>query len=1397
MTKLFFRSKGFISAICGVALLAALLLSFAIVSVAASSGATYYFDSEAKANGNGTKASPYNSLDAISELDLEPGDTIYLKKGSVFAGPLRLVGINGSEGAPITVTSYGEGRLPRIDGRDTIGDGVLYIENCNWLTVSDIQICDTATYTADRRGVYVYGASDGVYSGITLSGLYVHDIRGVAGIAASSAEGARFDSLVISDCYLTDIYGVGISVGQDSPGTPSASSSHTNVKISGNRISYSGGAILACGMYGGTVDNNVAFGITESASFVTEYVDGTVIERNESYLNSSESTAFYAGEMSLDTVWQYNYSHDNSGGFFAAHSDSDATLCYNLSLYDLGTIISDSGADLEVYNNTIISPRGYSVTLLDVDGGSYINNLIYNNSATAKVTLSGAAEIKSNLVYNASGANIDGLDSFKSANASGLYTDPMFSGEFGKSVSARAGIENAVFAQLSSSSPALNAGLSVGAAGDFFGNAYSASIGFYCGSGNSAPSVDYELSADDLKEYAYSDIEILQDIVYGTATTYKGGTKTLTLDIYSALDCENRNRPLLLMIHGGGLRTDSTKEQSYAVKISKLMASKGYVVASINYRTRDGGDMPDKASSAPALMDAAEDANTALLWLREQASVYGFNPDYIFVAGGSAGGATTMCYAFAEDSRGFDKSGIVAVADLWGGPRDVFAGCYDSDFSQDDRFPTIFIHGTGDTTMDYNHSLNAYNAMVAAGITASWNPVEGAEHSLSGYDDTYEFTTGLISEFFAARLAEKIEADNGYTQPPERTDREDSDNNLPISTPEKIYPNADLYINSNPYGKNASLHKSNSLYVFDSNSSSYIRKTFMRFDTVLGSEGAYPYSTVLNFTVTDVTRATAAEPLAVAVYGLSDNYWFADEIIWKNTPDTSNKTYIGTVYITGKGNYSIDVSNYVYQVQQSGIPTVTFFLEGMDSPAESRRATIASYESGSNAPYLACSYIDTPVTVNTVSVNTYGEGEASESSISVLTGSSAIIQLSPEPGYMPLRVEVDTALLGVSAKLSGNEVIVENIVADTVLSVYFSIDTSVIIASDSATVRYGNLSGVETNATVSTDSTNVNPLYLCTKAPSGENNNSADRIIWLQFDIDGYDFTGKSVAFEIYCYQLVEFGSATMPVDVYATTNTDWSSGSISWSSQPAFSGLGYADSSFGISGGAQKIGSFAVNAAATWYTVDITSYVRMLKMSGFTSFSLALVDSSYTSAAPIARFVSTHGTAALNGVSLKPKLTTESLETSQGTRRIDLDVSVTGTQNGSVTGYENVIEAGASVLDIEANEGYVAQVTVDGKERKVYDGKLCLFGADENTKIVVSFVKMYSLTVTTDDNCRASLESALLGKGDDASVSFYVAPGYKLVVKVNGQIVEISDNTLTLKPLQDLSVTAESVKIK
>ena len=85
-----YKNKLFFPFICIAIVL--LSLTFTIITVTGenSVGNSYYFDSSAKKNGSGTQSSPFNSLTALDELSLQPGDSIYLKKGSVLMVSLLL-----------------------------------------------------------------------------------------------------------------------------------------------------------------------------------------------------------------------------------------------------------------------------------------------------------------------------------------------------------------------------------------------------------------------------------------------------------------------------------------------------------------------------------------------------------------------------------------------------------------------------------------------------------------------------------------------------------------------------------------------------------------------------------------------------------------------------------------------------------------------------------------------------------------------------------------------------------------------------------------------------------------------------------------------------------------------------------------------------------------------------------------------------------------------------------------------------------------------------------------------------------------------------------------------------------------------------------------------------------
>ena len=76
---------------------------------------TYYFSSKGHFGGDGSKESPFCNLHEAKKLDIHPGDSLLLERGSVFERQwLHLHDHVGTKERPIVVGCYGEGALPVI-----------------------------------------------------------------------------------------------------------------------------------------------------------------------------------------------------------------------------------------------------------------------------------------------------------------------------------------------------------------------------------------------------------------------------------------------------------------------------------------------------------------------------------------------------------------------------------------------------------------------------------------------------------------------------------------------------------------------------------------------------------------------------------------------------------------------------------------------------------------------------------------------------------------------------------------------------------------------------------------------------------------------------------------------------------------------------------------------------------------------------------------------------------------------------------------------------------------------------------------------------------------------------------------------------------------------------------
>ena len=207
------------------------------------------------------------------------------------------------------------------------------------------------------------------------------------------------------------------------------------------------------------------------------------------------------------------------------------------------------------------------------------------------------------------------------------------------------------------------------------------------GANSGAPSV--------ASEDTYPVIEEL-DITYGEGlahdkTSVSPFAVPLKLDVYYP-DTSSENRPVFMFIHGGGF-TGGTKTKPEIVQMAKYYASRGWVFASIDYRTTeelcDSEKMPPCAAKLETMLEsepekvisfykgiapqawvqfildqgiesakqlqqgvaqyaAQRDAKSALRWIVANASTYGINTDYVTVGGASAGAITAIALGISD-----------------------------------------------------------------------------------------------------------------------------------------------------------------------------------------------------------------------------------------------------------------------------------------------------------------------------------------------------------------------------------------------------------------------------------------------------------------------------------------------------------------------------------------------------------------------------------------------------------------------------------------------------------------------------------------------------------------------------------------------------------------------------
>ena len=269
-------------------------------------------------------------------------------------------------------------------------------------------------------------------------------------------------------------------------------------------------------------------------------------------------------------------------------------------------------------------------------------------------------------------------------------------------------------------------------------------------------------------------------VKFADVVDYKGKPQDLFVDIYRPEGDTATNRPVAVLIHGGGFRTSGKRTQKYIIHFANELARRGFVAASIDYRQREGDDMPTAADELPAMKDAAADSLTALQWIRTHGKEYGYDPSKIFLVGGSAGGRITCAIACRENgdtgglpvsdkfsttdpassvasekSADYARDGLIAAAVLWGGPEPEYR-CFTIDGGD---LPCVFIHGTYDSLVPADGSAFMQNELAKSGVPARLHLLNGYEHSLketeSAGGDAKPQSAQWIADFFVQEWQRK------------------------------------------------------------------------------------------------------------------------------------------------------------------------------------------------------------------------------------------------------------------------------------------------------------------------------------------------------------------------------------------------------------------------------------------------------------------------------------------------------------------------------------------------------------------------------------------------------------------------------------------------------------------
>ena len=260
-------------------------------------------------------------------------------------------------------------------------------------------------------------------------------------------------------------------------------------------------------------------------------------------------------------------------------------------------------------------------------------------------------------------------------------------------------------------------------------------------------------------------VSIKEGIVIG-----EGDGRSLEADVFLP-PVEEKNRPAVLFIHGGGwIEGDRSQLRGYGILLARL----GFVCMCNSYRLSNESIWPAQI----------QDVNCAIRYLRANATDLGLDPDRIGVSGNSAGGHLSLMAAATNYDQIFEGEGgsnevsseIKAVCAVYQPTtirqlemlnplenaflmlmgKEAKKEDYDKasplNYVTEDYPPCMLIHGSTDSVVRLKDSTKFYEKLIEFNRPASLHIFSEEEHAFDGEPDYGRAIADLQALFFLKYL---------------------------------------------------------------------------------------------------------------------------------------------------------------------------------------------------------------------------------------------------------------------------------------------------------------------------------------------------------------------------------------------------------------------------------------------------------------------------------------------------------------------------------------------------------------------------------------------------------------------------------------------------------------------